>query len=154
MSAILKQTGTYLRPMKEADLALIMRIERRAYEYPWSEGIFRDCLRVGYHCWVYVQGGMIEAYGVMSIGAGEAHILNLCVNPESQRQGLGRKVLAHLLGQALRLKADTALLEVRPSNHAALALYRSMGFNEVGVRKEYYPAGNGREDALILAKCL
>ncbi|MDE2089086.1 MAG: ribosomal protein S18-alanine N-acetyltransferase [Gammaproteobacteria bacterium] len=154
MSAILKQTGTYLRLMKEADLAMIMRIERRAYEYPWSEGIFRDCLRVGYHCWVYVQGGMIEAYGVMSIGAGEAHVLNLCVSPESQRQGLGRKVLAHLLGQALRLKADTVLLEVRPSNHAALALYRSMGFNEVGVRKEYYPTVNGREDALILAKCL
>lgn len=150
MSAILNERAMRLRPMREADVLAVMEIERRAYPFPWTAGIFRDCLRVGYCCWLLEQERQVEAYGVMSVGAGEAHILNLCVRPESQGQGYGRKVLTHLLNLARRHRADTVLLEVRPSNEPALRLYRSLGFNEVAIRKNYYPDRNGREDALIL----
>lgn len=151
MSAILKGSPYRFRPMRERDLQGIMEIEQRAYDFPWSEGIFRDCLRVGYCCWLYENAGSVVAYGVMSVGYGEAHVLNLCVRPESRGQGVGRGMLGHLLDLARRHHADTALLEVRPSNRPALALYQSMGFQEVGVRRGYYPAAQGREDALILA---
>ncbi|MDV3238648.1 MAG: ribosomal protein S18-alanine N-acetyltransferase [Gammaproteobacteria bacterium] len=154
MSAILSSAGGKFRPMSEADLPEIMEIERRAYPYPWTIGILRDCLRVGYNCWLYEQNGVIQAYGVMSVAAGEAHVLNLCVRPESQGSGLGRRMLTQLIALARRHGADTLLLEVRPSNLAALHLYRKMGFNEVGSRKNYYPAEHGREDALIFALSL
>ncbi len=154
MSAILNERAMRLRPMREADVLAVMEIERRAYAFPWTAGIFRDCLRVGYCCWLLEQEGQVEAYGIMSVGAGEAHILNLCVRPESQGQGYGRKLLIHLLNLARRHRADTVLLEVRPSNEPALRLYRSLGFNEVAIRKNYYPHRNGREDALILMRAL
>lgn len=154
MSAILSSAGGKFRPMSEADLPEIMEIERRAYPYPWTIGILRDCLRVGYNCWLYEQNGVIQAYGVMSVAAGEAHVLNLCVRPESQGSGLGRRMLTQLIALARRHGADTLLLEVRPSNLAALKLYQNQGFNEVGTRKNYYPAEQGREDALILALAL
>lgn len=154
MSAILKSAGGQFRPMTEADIAEIMEIERAAYPFPWTAGILRDCLRVGYNCWVFAIDNVIHGYGVMSVAAGEAHILNLCVRPESQGQGLGRKLLTHIIALARRHGADTLLLEVRPSNLAALKLYQTTGFNEVGVRKNYYPAEQGREDALIFALSL
>ncbi|HKJ09588.1 MAG TPA: ribosomal protein S18-alanine N-acetyltransferase [Gammaproteobacteria bacterium] len=154
MSAVLKAPDARLRPMVENDLMAIMDIERRAYEFPWTLGIFRDCLRVGYCCWVYERGAVIEGYGVMSVAAGESHILNLCVRPESQGKGVGRRILAHLMELARRHEAQMCLLEVRPSNAAAVHLYESMGFNEVGVRRNYYPSDSGREDALILACAL
>ena len=154
MSAVLKNTGLRLRPMTDADVDAVMAIERAAYEFPWTAGILRDCLRVGYCCWVLENDQGIQAYAVMSIGGGEAHILNLCVHPLQQRKGLGRRLLNHLMDLARRHSADTLLLEVRPSNRAALALYRAAGFSEVGIRKAYYPARNGREDALILARAL
>jgi ribosomal-protein-alanine N-acetyltransferase len=137
--------------MSELDLDEVVGIEQVAYPFPWTRGIFEDCLRVGYACWVLEQAGAIVAYGVLSVAVGEAHILNLCVRPERQRQGHGRSLLRHLLGLARRHHADTALLEVRPSNRAALALYQRLGFNEVGMRRGYYPGERGREDALILA---
>ncbi|MBZ0071497.1 MAG: ribosomal protein S18-alanine N-acetyltransferase [Thiohalobacteraceae bacterium] len=154
MSAILRSADSKFRPMAEADLPEIMEIERRAYPYPWTIGILRDCLRVGYTCWLYERRGVIQAYGVMSIAAGEAHVLNLCVRPESQGSGFGRGMLTQLIALARRHGADTLLLEVRPSNPAALHLYQSLGFNEVGSRKNYYPAEQGREDALIFALSL
>lgn len=154
MSAILKSAGGQFRPMTEADLPEIMEIERAAYPFPWTIGILRDCIRVGYNCWVYEIDNVIHGYGVMSVAAGEAHILNLCVRPASQGQGLGRKLLTHIITLARRHGADTLLLEVRPSNLAALKLYQAMGFNEVGVRRNYYPAEQGREDALIFALTL
>jgi ribosomal-protein-alanine N-acetyltransferase len=154
MSAILRDPGARLRPMTDADVDAVMAIERAAYEFPWTVGILRDCLRVGYSCWVMENGQDIQAYAVMSVGGGEAHILNLCVHPQQQRRGLGRKLLGHLIALARRHAADTLLLEVRPTNRAALALYKQAGFNEVGVRKAYYPARDGREDALILALSL
>ncbi len=154
MSAILASQGSRLRPLVVADLDRVMEIETRAYDFPWTHGIFRDCLRVGYCCWCYEKEGLIEGYGVMSVAAGESHILNLTVRPESHRQGIGSKLMQHFLQLARRHDADIAMLEVRPSNLSAIRLYEKMGFSEVGVRQNYYPADNGREDALILALSL
>ncbi len=154
MSAVLKQPLLRLRPMNESDVDAIIAIENCTYPFPWTVDIFWDCLRVGYCSWVYEQDGAIEAYAVMSVGAGESHILNICVKPESRNRGLGRSLLDHMLDLARDHRADTAFLEVRPSNHAALKLYKDMGFNEVGVRKSYYPAINGKEDAVIMARIL
>ena len=137
-----------------ADLDAVMDIESRAYDFPWTQGIFRDCLRVGYCCWCYENDGFIQGYGVMSVAAGESHILNISVRPESRRQGIGSKLMKHFLQLARRHDADTVMLEVRPSNKLAIKLYEKLGFNEIGVRRNYYPAHQGREDALLLALSL
>jgi ribosomal-protein-alanine N-acetyltransferase len=154
MSAILAMQGSRIRPLSMADLDTVMDIESQAYDFPWTRGIFRDCLRVGYCCWCYENDGLIQGYGVMSVAAGESHILNITVRPESQRQGIGGKLMKHLLQLARRHNADIAMLEVRPSNLSAISLYEKMGFNEIGVRRNYYPADEGREDALLLALSL
>ncbi len=154
MNAILKDPLLQTRPMSEEDIAPVMELELRAYPFPWSEGNFRDCLRTRYHCWVQVLDQRIIGYGVMSVAVGEAQILNLCVDPDLQGQGLGRRMLERLLNEARSHNADTAFLEVRPSNRSAVALYESAGFNEVGTRRGYYPAEEGREDALILGVSL
>ncbi len=154
MSAVLRQPGGRFRRMGLGDVHEVMDIERRAYPFPWTEGILRDCLRVGYDCWVFEREHIIEAYAVMSIAVGEAHLLNLCVRPESQGKGLGRRLLLFLMDAARRQGADSLFLEVRPSNEAALALYRGLGFNEIGERRNYYPAERGRENALVLARSL
>lgn len=153
MSAVLKPVPS-LRPMREPDVDMILEIEETAYHFPWTPGIFRDCLRVGYSCWVIGQLNPIDGYGIMSISSGECHILNVCIRPTLQNKGLGRFMLEHLLDLAQDYKADTAFLEVRPTNKAAIHLYDTMGFNQVGIRRRYYPANEGREDALILAKSL
>jgi [ribosomal protein S18]-alanine N-acetyltransferase len=140
--------------MRREDLNEIMGVEVRAYPFPWTEGIFRDCMRVGYSCWVMNNAEQLVGYAVMSMAAGECHILNLCVRPECQGQGYGRLLLRALLDHARRNRVETLFLEVRPSNTPAVHLYLSEGFNEVGLRKRYYPADNGREDALVLAKSL
>lgn len=154
MSAMLEDGVPEFRFMQESDLEAVMEIERAVYTCPWTVGIFRDCMRVGYYCQVLERNGVLEGYGALSHGAGEAHILNLCVHPKSQRQGLGGAILKHLIDAAKRLSAEVILLEVRPSNQNAIRLYHSMGFNEAGSRKDYYPADKGREDALILALSL
>jgi len=140
--------------MTADDLPAVMAIESRAYAFPWTAGIFRDCLRVGYCCWCCEEDGELLGYGVMSVAAGESHILNLTVRPESQRCGIGARLLRHFMQLARRHEADTVLLEVRPSNRPAIALYRKLGFNEIGLRPDYYPAADGREPALILARSL
>ncbi|HKJ87681.1 MAG TPA: ribosomal protein S18-alanine N-acetyltransferase [Gammaproteobacteria bacterium] len=139
-----------LRAMTEADLEAVMEIESRSYDFPWTEGIFRDCLRVGYYCSVLLDDDGLACYGIMSLGAGEAHVLNICVKPQCRAQGIGRYMLTHLLDHARGLGASVAVLEVRQSNTAALALYDKMGFHSIGVRKGYYPAFSGREDARVL----
>ncbi len=150
MSAVVKTTSG-LRQMSEDDLEEIMVIERATYPFPWTFGIFHDCMHVGYSCWVYEADDGIEAYAVMSIGAEEAHILTLVVRESSRNQGLGRIMLQFLKNTAKQYKADTLLLEVRPSNHIAIKLYSSFGFNDLAIRPNYYPAESGREDALIMA---
>lgn len=144
-----------LRPMHEAHLPQVIDIERRAYPFPWTEGIFRDCLRVGYSSWVVTSpADEVLAYALMSMAVGEAHVLNLCVEPAYHKQGLGRFLLTHLQRLARGAGMDVMLLEVRRSNAPAIALYRSMGFHKLGVRKAYYPAHEGSEDALLLGFAL
>lgn len=145
---------TEIRLMLPADLKAVSQIEKRAYDYPWSHGIFRDCLLAGYYCLVIEVGGAVTGYGIMSVAACEAHILNLCVHPDSQRLGYGRRLLTALLMKAQQLETSKVFLEVRPSNAAALALYESAGFERIGIRPGYYQADVGREDAVVLASSL
>lgn len=139
-----------IRPMTEADVSAVVALERGSYQFPWSEGIFRDCLRVGYTCRVVIAGNRLIGYGVMSLGAGEAHILNLCIDSAFRCQGLGRRMLDYLLDKGAAAGMSEAFLEVRPSNTAAIRLYLSIGFDQVGMRKGYYQAVGGREDAAVL----
>lgn len=154
MSAILKEPALEIRPLQEQDLPQVLEIERQSYPHPWTQVIFGDCLQAGYSCWVCGRRGIIEAYGILSVAVDESHLLNICVRPESRQQGIGRKLLRHLVSVARRHEAEVIFLEVRPSNTKARALYEDEGFNELGNRRDYYPAGDGREDALILARVL
>jgi ribosomal-protein-alanine N-acetyltransferase len=138
------------RAMVPSDVPSVGAVERASYEFPWSEGIFRDCLRVGYLCRVAEMDGEIVAYGVVAMGAGEAHILNLCVRSDLRGRSVGRQMLMLLLERARQAAMTDTFLEVRPSNTLAIALYQSVGFVQVGLRKGYYQAAQGREDALVL----
>jgi len=148
------QAGDTIREMTSDDLGRVIDIEIAAYEHPWTLGIFRDCLRVGYSCWVYEDHGVVIGYGIVMLNGAEAHVLNLCVHPDFQHRGIGRRMLNHLTQTAREGGADTILLEVRQSNIIAIELYRSADFHELGTRVGYYPDHDGREDALILAKSL
>jgi len=137
--------------MHVSQLPEVLEIERRAYPFPWTESIFRDCLRAGYSAWVLVDSeGAIGGYAFMSMVLDEAHVLNICIDTSLQGRGLGFKLLKHLLKLARSAQATIVLLEVRKSNKPAQKLYESMGFQRLGVRKNYYPAPDGREDALVL----
>ena len=140
----------HIRPMLEMDLPDVAAIEAKSYAFPWSENIFRDCLRVGYTCRTLDMAGQIIGYGVMSLGAGEAHILNLCVREEFRIVGFGRRLLEHMLERAAASGIGEAFLEVRPSNLAAIRLYQRLGFEQIGIRRGYYQAPDGREDAIVL----
>jgi [ribosomal protein S18]-alanine N-acetyltransferase len=146
--------GLAIRPMRGQDVADVVAIERASYQFPWSDGIFRDCLRVGYVCRVVTQSRAITAYGVMSFGAGEAHILNLCVAEPYRCRGVGGRLLAALVERASAAGMSEAFLEVRPSNTAAIRLYQGLGFEQVGMRRGYYQAVGGREDAAVLRRVL
>jgi ribosomal-protein-alanine N-acetyltransferase len=152
MSAVQNLPHPHLRPMVDADLPQVIKNEEDSYEFPWTLGIFRDCLRVGYHCYVCEVSATVVGHGVMSVGAGECHLLNICVHPDWQRRGFGRHIVEFLLESARRKNVRTALLEVRVSNTVAHKLYVTLGFNEVGMRERYYPGRDGREDAIILAR--
>jgi ribosomal-protein-alanine N-acetyltransferase len=143
-----------LRDMTHADVVAVMVVERASYPFPWSEAIFRDCLRAGYVCVVVEVDAALVGYGVMSTGAGEAHVLNLCVMPGHRARGLGGHMLSHLLEFAASLGVGDVFLEVRPSNTSAIRLYQSMGFSQIGLRRGYYQAVNGREDAVVLRRKL
>jgi len=143
--------GTVLRPMYDGDLGAVMEVELRAYPFPWTRGIFQDCLRADYPSRVLVQDDGIVGYGVLSLAADEAHVLNVCVDPLCQSRGHGRRLLRELVRVARQRRALRVFLEVRPSNTSAIALYHSEGFNEIGRRPRYYPIANGREDALVMA---
>lgn len=149
--AALAEPYIELRPMRSDDLDQVAAIEGRAYEFPWTLGIFRDCLRAGYQCWVLTRPGEIVGYGVLSIAAGEAHVLNVCVSPEAQCGGLGKRMMRRLIDLARWHRAERIFLEVRPSNERAIALYDALGFNEIGKRPNYYPTRRGREDAIVMA---
>lgn len=153
MNAQAMPQSPMLRRMNERDLERVMQIELRAYPWPWTLGNFRDCLRADYPMWVLDdEREGIVAYAVLSAQAGEAHLLNICVDPTLQSRGLGRRLLRAMGKIARQHAAERLFLEVRPSNPRALALYHDEGFNEIGRRPRYYPAANGgREDAIVMA---
>ena len=137
--------------MRLTDLAAVVQNERSAYAYPWSDRIFVDCLASGHECWIARCRRDVIGHAVLSVAAREAHLLNLCIGAAAQRRGHGRALAEHMIARAIGRGALAVFLEVRPSNAAARRLYTSLGFDEVGLRKRYYPAESGREDAKILA---
>jgi [ribosomal protein S18]-alanine N-acetyltransferase len=143
-----------IRSMAESDVSAVVAIERASYRFPWSEGIFRDCLRVGYICRVVSQSDAVVGYGILSTGAREAHILNLCVCAELRCRGIGTLLLEDMLERAAAMAVDTAYLEVRPSNAAAIRLYQAFEFEHIGTRRGYYQAQHGREDAAVFKLAL
>ena len=138
-----------LRPMAAADLASVAELERESYVFPWNDQIFSDCLRVGYHCVVVETAAGVGGYAVLSMGAGEAHVLNLCIGERLRRHGVGRRLLLSVLCHARDRGIRDAFLEVRRSNKTAISLYHSLGFECIGQRRGYYQAQEGREDALV-----
>lgn len=148
------QARLTFEPMRVEEVPLIGVVERRNYDFPWSDGIFRDCIKAKYICQVVRLEGDIIGYGIMQIGANEAHILNLCIDKPWQQKGFARELLEHLVQQAIARRAQMMFLEVRPSNPRAVQLYEQSGFNEIGLRKAYYDSHKGREDALVMARSL
>ncbi len=140
--------------MRREDVEDVAGIEQGAYAFPWTEGMFVDCMGAGHECWVARERGAVLGYAILVAGAGEAHLLNVCVRSTDRRRGHGRALVRHLIDVAIGHGAATLFLEVRASNAVARRLYETLGFRAVGVRKNYYPAANGREDATILALSL
>lgn len=149
MAAVLKPEYA-IRPMHRGDAERVFEIEQASYPYPWTLGIFFDCLRIGYCCRVAESEGCIAGYTILSAAAGEAHLLNLCVAPDHRRSGLGQLLLDGVLVDAGIRQAGRLFLEVRPSNKPAIKLYRKNDFHAIGRRPEYYPGPGGREDALVM----
>ena len=138
------------RPMTEADIEAVLKIEYTAFSHPWTRGIFLDSLK-SYDCWVMFEGQQQVGHGVINVIIDEAHLLNITIKPEVQGRGFGLLLLARLMQRAMQLKAGECFLEVRASNQSAYRLYERYGFNEIGRRRDYYPAVGGREDALVMA---
>ena len=153
MNAVLEPRVEML-PMSLRDLDEILSIEYRVYSHPWSRGNFADSIACGHSAWVCRVGGELIGYFVLMLAVDEAHLLNLCVAEKRQGLGYGARLLHHAMEVARRCGAGTLLLEVRPSNGRALALYRQFGFRQIGLRRGYYPALVGREDALVLMRGL
>ena len=154
MNAVLLPGGLDFRPMEQEDVDLIMQIEVQAYPHPWTGVIFRDCLKAGYPGIIASSEGEMVGYAMLSVAAGESHLLNLCVSPEYQGRGFGRQLLHRVFIEAAQKGAQVMFLEVRASNSVARSLYLESGFNQIGTRRGYYPDDEGREDALIFARQL
>jgi [ribosomal protein S18]-alanine N-acetyltransferase len=149
MSARLNDMPT-IRQMTLSDLDAVIAIEREVFLFPWTRGNFSDSVNAGYHCLVLDQGGQLFGYGVMTVGADEAHLLTLSIAMESQRKGWGERLLRHFIQIARDLHARSMFLDVRVSNVAAARLYERIGFRKVARRRDYYPAMGGREDSVIM----
>ena len=143
--------NTTIVDLTEKDLPSILHIEQRCYQFPWSAGVMKDCLTGGYLCRGLLNSDGLIGYGILSVAVGECHVLNICVDPEFQGQGIAAIFLRLLLNDAKTWDAEIAFLEVRASNRAALSLYSKLGFSEIGCRKNYYRNGENREDALVLS---
>lgn len=143
-----------MRAMRASDLDAVMAIERVNFPFPWSEGNFKDSMNSGYICLVMEQANQVVGYAVLMMVLDEAHLLNISVDKSYQGKGWGRYLLVHMMDVGREKGGLNMFLEVRPSNHSALGLYESMGFNEMGVRPGYYPAHNGREDAVLMGMAL
>lgn len=154
MNALLKPLSPAFRPMAENDFDAVLSIERKAYPFPWTLGNFQDCLESGYSCWVMELDSEVVGYSILMSAVGEGHILNCCVHPRWQGRGLGLQIMQRMLATAPEYGIECLFLEVRPSNGSALHLYERLGFEAVGLRRHYYPAEQGREDALVMRFCL
>ena len=143
-----------MRVMSTSDLDAVMAIERVNFPYPWTEGNFKDSMSSGYICLVMEQADQLVGYAVLMMVLDEAHLLNISVDKAYQGKGWGRYLLLHMMDVGRGKGGLNMFLEVRPSNHSALGLYESMGFNEMGIRPGYYPAHNGREDAVLMGMAL
>lgn len=144
-------SGVAFRAMQPADLDRVLENEVRAYQYPWTRGNFSDCLTARHECRLLVLDGEVAGHGILAAAAAEAHLLNVCVRRDRQGEGHGRALVRHMLERARARRVEMVFLEVRPSNLAAVHLYRTLGFNDIGVRRGYYPAANGHEDAQVMA---
>lgn len=151
---MINKSGLQLRDMMLNDLDAVLRLEQQVHSHPWTRGNFSDSLQHGHICKAYVDIDEIIGYAILMPAVDEVHLLDICIGAEYQRKGLGKKLLKDMLAMADELKFSRVLLEVRPSNVAAIALYRVMGFAEIGLRRGYYPAGQGREDAIVMEKQL
>ncbi len=155
MSALAEEIN-FLREMVAEDIEAVMVGELASYPFPWTQKNFEDCLENHvYGCWVLDDhSGGLYGHLIMSTFAKEAHILNLCIYPHEQGKGWGQKLLNESEQIAIRNEAETSFLEVRPSNQVGVSLYQNAGYNEIGIRKDYYPTETGREDAIVMAKQL
>ncbi|HEY4371909.1 MAG TPA: ribosomal protein S18-alanine N-acetyltransferase [Burkholderiales bacterium] len=154
MSAVIKPAAPRLVPMRAADLDRVLPIERDIYDFPWTRGNFEDSMTAGYSCWLYMEEAVLIGYSIVMLAVDEAHLLNLSVARAAQGQGHGRALLETSMAAIHEHGAAAMLLEVRPSNAIGRQLYASAGFTQVGLRKDYYPALRGREDALVLKRAL
>ncbi len=156
MSAVLRDerrpdvSTLVIRPLAESQLPDLVRIESGVYAFPWSIGNFRDSLFSGYDCQGVWVGEELIGYTIVMPASEEAHLLNLAVDSRWQGRGIGGRILQQLIDRARKTSCEVIYLEVRPSNIAALALYDRFGFRQLGLRRDYYPAVTGREDALFL----
>lgn len=141
-------------PMGDADLDAVTALEASVQAFPWSRGNFADSLTAGHSVWVCRIGGELVGFAVLMLVLDEAHLLNFAVCRRFQGQGLGARLLLHSLKAAAGHGAVKLFLEVRPSNYKAIALYRDFGFRQIGLRRGYYPASEGREDALVFERKL
>lgn len=139
-----------VRALRSQDLETVLEIEQASYPFPWTRGIFEECLRAGYACFGLQLDKALAGYSVYNWGAGESHLLNLCIHPDWRKKGFGKILLEHSISHARSLDCQVMYLEVRPSNVNAAVLYRRRGFEEVGTRPAYYEAVSGREDAMVM----
>lgn len=142
------------RRMLAADLDAVMVIEPTIYPYPWTRGNFSDSLQSGYECWVCETEQKIMGYAVLMMVLDEAHLLNISIAKPFQGKGLGRQLLEKMMSLGKGKGAANMFLEVRVSNTNAIHLYESAGFNEMAIRRGYYPAKDGREDAILMGMAL
>ncbi|MDD5384760.1 MAG: ribosomal protein S18-alanine N-acetyltransferase [Gallionella sp.] len=141
-----------MRAMTQDDVDVVLAIEQAVQRFPWTRGNFADALNSGYLCRVdETESGGIRGYAILMPAAGEAELLNIGVAAAQQRKGLGRAMLAEMVETARAKQLRRVFLEVRSSNIAAIALYRSAGYSEIGVRRGYYQGANGSEDAITMA---
>ena len=140
------------RRMTLDDVSQVVQVENEVYPYPWTERIVQDCIRAGHECWLALENKLVVAHAVVSVAAGESHLLNLSVSKKHQGRGIGKKFIQFLVGIVRSKQATIMMLEVRPSNIQAINCYNASGFNETGCRKNYYPAAEGKEDALLFAR--
>jgi len=154
MISRIEEIPVNVRTMTHEDLASVSDIERQSYSFPWSHGVFRDCLLAGYSCIVLDHLSEVVGYGILSIAAGEAHILNLCISPEFRGLGFGERILDDIIDRAHYAEVNAIFLEVRPTNSNALSLYRKKGFHKIAKRPAYYQASGGRENADVLSLVL